>query len=80
MVNVGAKPIEVKLEIVDVGENRVAFADELTIAPGAADLSDSFDVAITGYCRFSRAFGRREVRASMGVFSGERTILVTPAE
>jgi hypothetical protein len=81
IVNAGPKEIAVKFELLNVN-GEVAREDELSVLPGGAN-GKSFN-GITGnfHCRFSGAFSKRDVRASMDVLSAPEfgTIVTAPAQ
>lgn len=78
IVNLGPKPIDVHAALIDSNTGRAIVDSDLEIEPGRADLVAG-DGRLTGHCLFTGTFRKGDVRASLDVFSQDRTILVVPA-
>jgi len=77
IVNAGTKAIAVTIQIVEQSGD-VSFEDEITVPPGEARILSAFNQIAS--CRFIGGFSKTLVRASIDVFSDNRTIAVAVAE
>src|SRR5262245_7138844 len=81
IVNAGTKEIAVLFELVN-NDGSVAGEDDASVLPGGEGSQAFPDVTGGLHCRFTGAFSKRDVRASMNVTSppGFGTIATAPAQ
>lgn len=69
IVNAGTKEITVKFELLNVN-GEVAGEDEASVLPGGQSSQPFPGNTGSAHCRFTGAFSKRDVRASIDVTSG----------
>jgi hypothetical protein len=77
-VNAGKATINVQFELLDQ-DGVVVASDDFAIAPGGTRALQLANAAAAVSCRFTGAFKRKGVRASIDIVSGGRTIAIAPA-
>ena len=82
IVNLGTRPIAVSVAAIDTSGHTI-FHYDVTVEDGAVQTFGQFSTGtVNAYCRFSGAFSKALVRASIENYSGSdaKSLLIVPAQ